>query len=81
MIKATYIDHMGDDLRTSNSARVSFKKKRKEFLFENDPRVRPTGRSDEQLIKDLATEGHIAPFGHSFSHQGSYFCSTAVGQA
>jgi len=66
MIKATYIDHMGDDLRTSNSARVSFKKKREEFLFEDDPRVRPTGRSDEQLIKDLAREGHIAPFGHSY---------------
>ena len=67
MIKATYIDHMGDDLRISNAARVSFKKKREEFLFEGDPRVRPTGRSDEQLIKDLATEGHIAPFGHVFA--------------
>lgn len=65
-IKATYIDHMGNDLRTSNSARVSFKKKREEFLFEGDPRIRPTGRSDEQLIKDLANEGHIAPFGHSY---------------
>jgi len=66
MIKATYIDHMGDDLRTSNSARVSFKKKREEFLFEGDPRVRPSGRSDEKLIYDLAEEGHIAPFGHSY---------------
>lgn len=66
MITATYIDHMGDDLRTSNSARVSFKKKREEFLFDGDPRVRPTGRSDEQLVKDLAKEGHIAPFGHSY---------------
>ena len=65
-IKATYIDHMGDDLRTSNSARVSFKKKREEFLFDGDPRIRPTGRSDEQLVKDLAKEGHIAPFGHSY---------------
>ena len=67
MIQAIYIDHMGDDLRISNAARVSFKKKREEFLFEGDPRVRPTGRSDEQLIKDLATEGHIAPFGHVFA--------------
>lgn len=65
-IEVTYIDHMGDDLRTSNSARVSFKKKREEFLYEGDPRVRPSGRSDEQLIKDLAAEGHIAPFGHSY---------------
>jgi thymidylate synthase (FAD) len=65
-IEATYIDHMGDDLRTANSARVSFKKKRDEFLFEGDPRVRPSGRSDEKLIYDLAEEGHIAPFGHSY---------------
>ncbi len=65
-IVATYIDHMGDDLRTSNSARVSFKKKRDEFLFEGDPRVRSSGRSDEKLIYDLAEEGHIAPFGHSY---------------
>lgn len=66
-IKATYVDHMGDDLRTSNSARVSFKKKRDVFLFEGDPRVRPSGRSDEKLIHDLADEGHIAPFGHSYA--------------
>jgi thymidylate synthase (FAD) len=66
-IKATYVDHMGDDLRTSNSARVSFKKKRDEFLYEGDPRVRPSGRSDEKLIHDLAKEGHIAPFGHSYA--------------
>lgn len=66
-IVATYIDHMGDDLRTSNSARVSFKKKREEFLFEGDSRVRPSGRSDEKLIHDLAEEGHIAPFGHSYA--------------
>lgn len=65
-IAVTYIDHMGDDLRTSNCARVSFKKKRDEFLFEGDPRVRPSGRSDEKLIHDLANEGHIAPFGHSY---------------
>ena len=67
MIKATYKDHMGDDLRTANSARVSFKKQRDEFLFEGDPRVRPSGRSDEKLVKDLAEEGHIAPFGHSYA--------------
>jgi len=66
-ISSTYIDHMGDDLRTSNSARVSFKKKRDEFMFEGDPRVRPSGRSDEKLIHDLAAEGHIAPFGHSYA--------------
>ena len=67
MIKVTYIDHMGNDLRISNAARVSFKKKREEFLFEGDPRLRPTGRSDEQLIKDLAAEGHTSPFGHCFA--------------
>jgi thymidylate synthase (FAD) len=58
---------MGKDLTVSNAARVSFKKKREEFLFEGDPRVRPSGRSDEKLIQDLSREGHIAPFGHCFA--------------
>jgi len=42
-------------------------KQRDEFLFDGDPRVRPSGRSDEKLVKDLAEEGHIAPFGHSYA--------------
>jgi thymidylate synthase (FAD) len=62
-----YLDHMGKDLTVSNAARVSFKKRREEFLFEGDPRIRPSGRSDEKLVHDLAKEGHIAPFGHCFA--------------
>lgn len=65
-IEATYIGHTGDDLRTSNSARVSFNKKRSEFLRKGDSRIRPTGRSDEELIYDLARDGHFAPFGHNY---------------
>jgi thymidylate synthase (FAD) len=66
-ITVEYLDHMGKDLTVSNAARVSFKKKREEFLFEGDPRIRPSGRSDEKLVHDLAKEGHIAPFGHCFA--------------
>jgi thymidylate synthase (FAD) len=66
-ITVKYLDHMGKDLTVSNAARVSFKKRREEFLFEGDPRIRPSGRSDEKLIQDLSREGHIAPFGHCFA--------------
>ena len=66
-IMVKYLDHMGKDLTVSNAARVSFKKRREEFLFEGDPRIRPSGRSDEKLVHDLAKEGHIAPFGHCFA--------------
>jgi thymidylate synthase (FAD) len=63
-VKVEYIDHLGTDLTTSNSARVSFNKTREEFLFDGDPRIRPSGRSDESLIHDLADEGHWTPFSH-----------------
>lgn len=66
-IKATLLDSMGSDLTVSNAARVSFGKNRKEFLHKGDPRVRPSGRSDEELIQDMAREGHISPFGHCFA--------------
>lgn len=66
-ITATLLDHMGTDLTVSNAARVSFGKRRTEFLFKGDPRIRPTGRSDEELIEDLAREGHFSPFGHCFA--------------
>lgn len=63
-MQVDYIDHLGNDLTTSNSARVSFNKTREEFLFDGDPRIRPSGRSDESLIHDLAEEGHWTPFSH-----------------
>ena len=56
MINATLIDHMGGDLTTVNSARVSFGKT-KETL--ND--------SDTRLINYLGNHGHISPFGHCFA--------------
>lgn len=50
---ATLIDSMGDDLRVSNAARVSFDKWKADF-----------DRKDERLILYLARHGHWTPFGH-----------------
>ena len=73
MIKATYIDHMGDDLTVVNAARVSFGKKSK--LVEGDVLVDEQGDyldmilsdRDTKLIHYLAREKHISPFGHCFA--------------
>jgi len=73
MIKATYIDHMGDDLTVVNAARVSFGKKSK--LVEGDVLVDEQGDyldmilsdRDTKLIRYLAREKHISPFGHAFA--------------
>ena len=56
MIKATYIDHMGDDLSVVNAARVSFGKNHKEMQA-----------GDTKLINYLAKHKHISPFGHCFA--------------
>lgn len=56
-IKATYVDHMGSDLSVVNSARVSFGKSHKEFQ---------EGK-DTNLIKFLARNKHMSPFGHAFA--------------
>ena len=65
MIKATYIDHMGNDLTVANAARVAL--------------VRPvrwktilgvhlsSRRKDDKLIRYLAKHKHISPFGHCFA--------------
>jgi thymidylate synthase (FAD) len=50
---ATYIDHMGDDLRVVNAARVSFNKIKDEFA-----------ESDGKLISYLARHNHWTPFSH-----------------
>lgn len=73
-IKAEYVDHLGDDLRVVNSARVSFDK---ESDWENpkhggnyvcDEKGRPFGGklklADEKLIRFLARERHEMPFAH-----------------
>jgi thymidylate synthase (FAD) len=53
-ISIAYIDHMGDDLRVSNVARVSFAKWKEEF-----------DKQDERLINYLATHEHSSPFRHT----------------
>lgn len=53
-MEATYIDHMGDDLRVVNAARVSFNKESKEFSYRKDVEK----GSDEGLISYLASHGH-----------------------
>lgn len=53
MIEAKYIDHMGDDLRTVNAARVSFDKE--SHFFEN---------KDRRLVDFLSRENHFTPFTH-----------------
>lgn len=74
-MKAEYVDHMGDDLRVVNAARVSFDKEsgweRKlvyEFYGENDYVEREWANElkpgDVKLITYLATHGHWTPFSH-----------------
>lgn len=53
-MKIEYIDHMGTDLMVANVARVSMDKWHDKFEEGNDDR----------LIKYLAREKHILPFGH-----------------
>jgi thymidylate synthase (FAD) len=65
MIEATYIDHMGTDLTVANAARVSFAKTSK---MEDDPWGPPfLKEKDRTLIRYLARERHISPFGHCFA--------------
>lgn len=63
-MKVEYIDHLGDDLRVTNAARVS---------FENESDWAPVGEwdyakvlqpRDEKLINYLAKNNHISPFFH-----------------
>mgnify|MGYP003676323714 CR=1 FL=1 len=72
-IKATYIDHMGDDLSVVNAARVSFGKK-SEWEWEEcgvkafgNESYQHLSEQDTKLIKYLASHGHISPFGHAFA--------------
>jgi len=70
-MKAEYIDHMGDDLRVVNAARVSFDKGSDwdvELLpgFENDATIynKVLEEKDEKLISYLAKHNHWTPFSH-----------------
>lgn len=61
MISVEYVDHMGNDLRVANAARKSFGADYQEWS--ETPRT-PRGRSDRELVEDLADDGHILPFRH-----------------
>ena len=76
-IKATYMDHMGDDLSVVNAARVSFGKisqweTNDWSYYDKDEGVevwdtdKTLSERDTKLIKYLANHGHISPFGHAF---------------
>lgn len=52
-MEVTLIDHMGDDLRVVNAARVSFNKEATSF-----------GEKDGRLLRYLATHDHWTPFAH-----------------
>ena len=76
-IKATYMDHMGDDLSVVNAARVSFGKTSQWetndwSYYDKDEGVevwdtdKTLSERDTKLIKYLANHGHISPFGHAF---------------
>jgi thymidylate synthase (FAD) len=64
-IKATYVDHMGNDLSVVNAARVSFGKKSEWNPCWRDEK--PLYERDAKLIKYLAKHKHLSPFGHAFA--------------
>ena len=57
----TYVDHMGSDLFVANAARKSFGAGYE--TWSEVPRT-PRGRSDRELVMDLARDGHVLPFRH-----------------
>lgn len=74
--RADYVDHMGDDLRVVNAARVSFDKE-SDYVYEDKESVdiearritswrEPVGISekDKKLIAYLARHNHWTPFAH-----------------
>lgn len=60
-MKVTYVDHMGSDLMIVNAARKSFGAGYE--TWSEEPRT-PRGRSDRELMFDLAGSGHYLPFRH-----------------
>ena len=68
MITATLIDRMGTDLSVVNAARVSFGKKSRWVLVEDDEKQDfVLSEKDTKLIKYLAEHKHFSPFGHAFA--------------
>lgn len=68
-MKVELIDHMGDDLRVANAARVSFAKE-SEYIHNWDADatdyVPMLQTKDAKLISYLAKHGHWSPFSHCF---------------
>lgn len=60
-MKVTYVDHLGSDLLVANAARRSFGAG---FDTWSDEPRSERGRSDRQLVFDLAKDGHLLPFRH-----------------
>lgn len=70
-MQVTYVDHMGDDIRVVNAARVSFHKESDwEFPYNKENIGHPQGadksisEQDQKLIKYLAKHNHWTPFSH-----------------
>ena len=63
-MKVDYINHMGSDLTVVNAARVSFDK---QSNWEYSGDSYDLSKQDQKLIKYLAREGHLSPFGHCFA--------------
>lgn len=61
MIEAAYVCHSGSDLLVVNAARRSFDSQH--AAWSDTPRTR-RGRSDPELVSDLARDGHLLPFRH-----------------
>ena len=66
-IKVEYIDHMGSDLSTVNSARVSFDKQSDWQMVDRGvgSQYPMLFERDEKLIKYLAKHKHMTPFRHN----------------
>ncbi|WP_291394972.1 FAD-dependent thymidylate synthase [Acinetobacter sp.] len=71
-MQVEYIDHMGDDLRVVNAARVSFNKESfwidnygvESITKEGDPKPHTLQEKDQKLLKYLANHDHWTPFSH-----------------
>ena len=66
-MEVTYIDHMGSDLSVVNAARVSFGKKSEMVCTDLQVGTWELKPQDTKLIRYLAREKHISPFGHAFA--------------
>jgi thymidylate synthase (FAD) len=76
MIKATLKDHSGSDITIVNAARVSFGKESApvawlEYDYEDGSRcgelVAVLDTKDQKLVRYLARNQHLSPFGHAFA--------------